>query len=58
MIRKGKEVEVTVDRDYIINAILHPDAEKPKKFKNGAMPPLGVSKEEAGELADYIKGLK
>ncbi|BDS05903.1 hypothetical protein NT6N_09430 [Oceaniferula spumae] len=58
VIRDGKEVNVTVDRDYIINAILNPAAEKPKAFKDAIMAPLGLEKKEAGALADYIIGLK
>jgi len=58
VIRKGKEVEITVDRDYIINSIMNPTAEQPKAFKGAVMPPLGLEKKEAEALADYILGLK
>jgi len=58
IIRNGKEEEVTVSRDYIINAIVNPSSEKPKAFINAAMPPLGISKKEAGALADYILKMK
>ena len=54
VIREGKHVEVTVDRDYLIQSILHPDAEKSLPFKDVAMPPLGLSAEAAADLADYI----
>ncbi len=54
VVREGKEVPATVDRDYLIHAILQPDAEKSLPFKDGAMPPLGLSAEAAADLADYI----
>ena len=57
VVRDGKQVEVTVDRDYLMNAILNPDAEKSLPFKDAAMPPLGLSKEAAAALADYILSL-
>lgn len=58
VLRDGEEVEVTVDRNYIIEAILKPDGEKSLAFKDVAMPPLGLSREQAEELADYIISLK
>ena len=54
VIRDGKQVEATVDRNYLIQSILHPDAEKTLPFKDVAMPPLGLSEEAAADLADYI----
>ena len=57
VLRGGKEVEVTVDRDYLINAILNPNAEKTLPFKDAVMPPLGLSKEAAADIADYILNL-
>ncbi|MFC4992834.1 c-type cytochrome [Rubritalea tangerina] len=54
VIRDGKEVRVKVDRDYLINAIMYPHREKPKAFKEGAMPPLGLSKEEVESMVEYI----
>ncbi len=57
VMRDGKQVEVTVDRNYLIQAILHPDAEKSLPFKDVAMPPLGLSEEAAADLADYILSL-
>jgi len=57
VIRNGKEVEVTVDEAYVLNAILNPESEKPKEFKDGAMPNLGLSEADAQELVDYIKTL-
>ena len=58
VIRGGEEVKVTVDKNYIVNAILNPLAEKPKKFKDAVMPPLGLDKKEAERLADYIINLE
>ena len=57
VIRDGKQVEVTVDRNYLIHSILHPDDEKSLPFKDVAMPPLGLSEEAAADLADYIPRL-
>ena len=57
VVRDGKEVEVTVDRDYLIHAILHHDAEKALPFRDVAMPPLGLGAEAAADLADYILSL-
>ena len=58
VIRNSKKVEVTVDRDYLINAILNPDSEKSLPFKDAVMPPLGLSREIAEEMADYILSLE
>jgi len=58
VIRDGKEVEVTIDRDYLIQAILNPDGEKSLMFKDAVMPPLGLSREIAEDMADYVMGLK
>ncbi|MBL9189660.1 MAG: c-type cytochrome [Opitutaceae bacterium] len=57
VLRDGQPLEVTVDRAYLINAILHPDAEKTLPFKDVAMPPLGLSAEAAADLADFIARL-
>lgn len=57
VLRNGSKVEVTVDRNYLINAILNPEAEKTIKFKDAVMPPLGLSRAIAEEMADYIIGL-
>ena len=54
VIRDGAEVEVIVDRDYLINSILHPDAERTVEFKDAVMPPLGLSPKIAADMADYI----
>jgi len=58
VIRAGKEVEVTVDKEYLLNAIFNPDGEKVKQFKDAVMPNLGLTKKEAQELANYIYSLK
>ncbi|MDB4265255.1 hypothetical protein N9891_00745 [bacterium] len=58
VLRNGAEVEITVDRNYLINAILNPEAEKTVQFKDAVMPPLGLSRDVAAEMADFIIGLK
>ena len=58
VIRAGKEVDVTVDRDYIINSILNPESEKTVEFKDAMMAPLGLEEKEAAALADYIIGFQ
>lgn len=58
VLRNGKKVQVTVNRDYLINAILNPESEKTLPFKDAVMPPLGLSPEIAVEMADYILSLK
>ena len=58
VIRNGKELKLTIDEDYLINAIMNPDKERPKSFKDAAMPPLGIKKKEAKALVEYIKSLK
>ncbi|MGJ8657528.1 MAG: c-type cytochrome [Akkermansiaceae bacterium] len=58
VIRDGKEVKVTVDEAYMLNAIMNPMAEKPKKFKDAVMADPGLDKEQALEMIDYIKSLK
>ncbi len=57
VIRDGKEVKVTVDEPYLLNAILKPNSEKPKKFKDAVMADPGLTKEQALEMVDYIKSL-
>jgi hypothetical protein len=54
VIRDGKEVKVKVDKSYLYNAIMNPLREKPKEFKDGAMPPLGLTREEAKAMVEYI----
>ncbi len=54
VLRDGEEVEVVVDRDYIINSILYPDSEKTLPYKDLVMPPLGLPREDAEDLADYL----
>ena len=58
VLRDGKEISVTVDRDYLINSILNPEGEKTMLFKDAVMPPLGLSREIAEDMADYVIGLK
>lgn len=54
VIRGGMEVDVTVDRAYLVNAVLNPDAEKSLPFKDVAMPPLGLTPQQAEAMVDYI----
>ena len=54
VIRDGKEVEVTVDRAYVDNAIKDPLSEYPKGLVP-AMPPLGLSDEQRAALVDFIQ---
>lgn len=58
VIRDGKQVDVTIDRHYLVNAILNPDAEKSVPFKEVAMPPLGLTPEQAEAMVDYILKLE
>ena len=54
----GTQVEITVDRDYLINAIINPNSEKTLPFKDAAMAELGIKKNEAKAIVDYILTLK
>jgi len=58
VVRNGKVETVTVDRDYIVNAIINPESEKVVKYQNAFMAQLGIKKEEAEALADYIIQMK
>jgi len=57
VIREGKEEEVVVDKEYLMNAILNPDSEKPKKYKDGVMVNPGLGKAQVKEMVEYIIGL-
>ena len=57
VLRDGEEVKVVVDREYIINAMMNPESEKTVAFKDVAMPPLGLSREAAEDMADYLLDL-
>jgi hypothetical protein len=58
VLRDGKEIDVTIDRHYLVNAILNPDAEKSVPFKDVAMPPLGLTQQQAEAMVDYILKLE
>jgi cytochrome c2 len=58
VIRNGKEVDVKVDEAYLLNAILNPNSEKPKAFKDAVMADPGLDKKQAQEMVEYIKSLK
>ena len=47
VIRDGNEVEVVVDEDYVVNAIVNPAHEKAIQFKDAVMPSIGVKEPEA-----------
>ncbi|QTN34229.1 c-type cytochrome [Akkermansiaceae bacterium] len=55
--RDGKTSDVTVDEGYIIRSILDPTAMYPVGFPP-AMPDPGLSEDEAGAIAKWIKTLK
>ena len=54
VIRNGQEINITVDREYLIKAISDPRFEKVAAFQNKEMPIPAFQKEDAGILADYI----
>jgi len=58
VIRDGKELEVTVDRDYIMNSIKDPNSEIVKGFQPNLMPKLNLSDEEINHIIDYIETIK
>jgi len=57
-LRGGGEKKVKVNREYIINAIMDPESEKVLEYTNVFMAQMGIQREEAEVLADYIIGLK
>jgi cytochrome c oxidase subunit 2 len=56
----GKEQQVSVDDDYILESIYEPNAKIVKGFQKGLMQPYKdlIKKEEVKQIADYIKSLK
>ncbi len=56
----GKEQQVTVDDDYILESIYDPNAKVLKGFQSNLMQPYKdlISKDEVKEIAEYIKSLK
>jgi cytochrome c2 len=57
IIRDGKEVEVTIDDDYLLRAMKEPLAEHPKGFAP-AMPDLGLDETERQAMLQWLKARK
>lgn len=56
--RRGKELTVIVDREYLKRAITDPRVEKVLDYQNKDMPVPSFSKEEAEILLEYLILLK
>lgn len=56
----GNEQQITVDDDYIYESLMDPNAKITKGFQPGLMQPYKglITKDEAKQIADYIKSLK
>lgn len=54
VIRDGKEVSLTVDREYIRHSVQNPEYEKLLNFKMRKMPKTELSEEEINQLTDYL----
>lgn len=56
----GKEQQVTVDDDYILESIYEPNAKVEKGYQSNLMQPYKdlISKDEVKQIAEYIKSLK
>jgi cytochrome c oxidase subunit 2 len=54
VIRDGKEVSLTVDREYIRHSVQNPEYEKLLNFKTRKMPKTELSEEEINQLTDYL----
>lgn len=56
----GKEIQVTIDDDYILESIYEPNAKIVKGFQSNLMQPYKdlIKKEEIKQIIDYIKSLK
>jgi cytochrome c oxidase subunit 2 len=57
VIRRGKDITVTADREYLKKAIVDPRFEKVLEYKNKEMPLTQISDKEAELLVDYIIAL-
>lgn len=57
VVRNGKELILTADRDYLKKAIIDPRYEKVLEYRNKEMPLTQISDEEAEILVDYIIAL-
>jgi cytochrome c oxidase subunit II len=56
----GKEQQVTVDDDYILESVYDPNAKVLKGFQPSLMQPYKdlISKDEVKQIAEFIKSLK
>lgn len=57
VVRNGKELILTADRDYLKKAITDPRYDKVFEYSNKEMPLTQISGEEAEILVDYIIAL-
>lgn len=58
VVKGGKKIPVTLDRDYLINAIKNPDEEIAEGYDEGVMPPYELSDDDMDSLIEYIETLK
>lgn len=54
VIREGKEVSLTVDREYIHRSIQNPEYEKLLDFNKRKMPKTELSEDQINQLTDYL----
>ncbi len=54
VIREGKEVSLTVDREYIHRSIQNPEYEKLLNFSKRKMPKTELSEDQINQLTDYL----
>lgn len=54
VIREGKEVSLTVDREYIHRSIHNPEYEKLLDFNKRKMPKTELSEDQINQLTDYL----
>ena len=54
VIRDGKEITLTVDREYILRSIQNPDYEKLVTFDGRKMPKIELSDEQINQITDYL----
>jgi cytochrome c oxidase subunit 2 len=57
---KGKEQEITVSDEYILESVYEPNAKVVKGFQPSLMQPYKdlISKDEVKQIAEFIKSLK
>ncbi len=54
VMRDGKTVSLTVDRDYIHRSIEKPEYEKLLQFESRKMPQTQLSEEQINQITDYL----